>query len=337
MKKDNVTIKEIAEKSGVSISTVSRVINQYKNISDEVRARVLAVIEETGFVPNSSAVSMVKKRTHLLVVIVPHIMNPFFTTLIHVIEEEVKKEGYYTIVFSTNDSEEAEKEFLTGAIGNTVDGILTVSSIRDVRFLNNHKKKMVLLDRAVPNCTLDSVTFDHFHALYDAVGYLVSMGHEKIAFITGTQGTGIAEERLNGYRQALKDAQIKEIPGYVIRRDWYAKSGYEATLELIRSDDPPTAILAGNNMICEGVMQALSESGLAWGRDISLIGFEESETDLFAKAGVTVVKLDAFKLGRTACSILLDALNQKDTEGSYGRKLIRSSMIYRKSVKNLKE
>lgn len=336
-KKQKVTIRDVAGLANVSVATVSRVLNGYKWINEEVRQRVLNIIEEVNFVPNYSATAMARGASKIIVVMVPIIVNPFFTQLIDDVINAVKKHGYYVVVYTTNDSEE-ELSFLHNSLCRMADGIINVTSVRDICRLKNVGKPMIILDRNfAENDFIDSIINDNKTAVHQGTAYLAAKGHKEIALLMGRDGAGIVSDKIEGYREGLLAYGIPFREELCIQDSWRMEEGILHTKKLLDLAKPPTAILAGNNFLCRGVMEAARDLGITIGQELSLIGFEESETDtrFFEKEDITVIRINTTKMAIRASELLIQRMEQGDGGEAAIREMLKMDFIERNSVKDI--
>lgn len=309
MNNKKLTIKEVAEYAEVSQATVSRVLNDYKWVSPEVKEKVNRAIRELNYVPDFNAKTMVKGKSHMVVVIVPVIDNHFFTQLINTIISELKVNDYYAVIYTTESAEE-ELKFLNSSFCQMADGILDATSLDDIRLLYNIRKPLVLIDRFFPNnLKIDCVTNDNFKAMYEATKYLIDKGHERIGYITGIEGYGIFQERYRGFKSAFEDMKITFPREYYIKDVWKINAGVRGCNRLMEMKKPPTAIIAGNNLLTYGVLEELERRE----SDVSIIGFEECDEDIrtFSRKKITCLQMDTGKLGKEAVSMLMNRINNE--------------------------
>jgi LacI family transcriptional regulator len=330
-----ITIKDVAKKANVSISTVSRVLNGLDRVSKKTRNHVLEVIEQLNYTPNNVAVSMVKKKSKMIAVMVPDIINPFYTAVIQGAEEIAKSHGYLPFVYATNDNPSEEIEFLNTILSKGIDGIIAISSFQDYRFFQKLSKPVVIVDRFIERCGMDAVVIDNYGGAYQAISHLIENGHKDIAIIIGPKDFNIGQERFKGYQDALKDYQITIRTEYVKQVRWYEKDGYHSTFELLELDQPPTAIFASNNMLCRGVIRALQDRNETIGDHISLIGFDDNELATFNRPNVSVIDRPTYEMGIQATKILLERMKENEKSGIPKKILLGTQLISRGSVKNL--
>lgn len=319
--KKRVTIKDVAQKAEVSTATVSRVINGYKWIKPEIRDRVLSVINELHFTPNFSASTMASGKSKMIVIMIATIMNPFFSEFTSVTIRELKRAGYFVLVFETDNDINEEISFLNSPIAGLVEGVISVTDGLGNDMLYEYmqpfkklQKPVLFVDRDLPTDIADSVINDNINGISSAVESMLAVGHKRIGMILGHQGVSVVEDKIKGYTAALERAGIEMNPDYIFRGKWNVDTGIAGTEFLLSLPEPPTAIIACNNYICNGVLSALETRGLKTGEDISLIGTEECEEDarVFSKQNISTLKLDSAAMAKYASRHILDRLASRD-------------------------
>lgn len=329
-----LTIKEVAEYANVSPATVSRVLNDYKWISPEVKEKVTKAIEELNYVPDFNAKTMVKGKSQMVVVIVPVIDNHFFTQLINTIIAELKKYNYYAVIYTTESANE-ELDFLNSSFCQMADGILDATSLTDIGALEKIRKPFVLMDRFfADNGKIDCIMNKNYEAMYQATDYLIQRDHKRIAFITGVEGHGIFEERFRGFQAAFRDHGILFPQSYYIKDSWKTEAGVRSTKKLMEMENPPTAIIAGNNLLTYGVTEVLESLH----QKISVIGFEECEEDIrtFSRKGITCFQMNTRAMGIEAVSMLMKRIDGSVCGGQAQKKefdliFMERGSVYRKT------
>jgi len=333
----DITIKDVAKQAGVSVATVSRVVNGLDRVSEVTRKRVHKVIQELNFTPNTMAASIVRKKTNMLSVVVPEIQNPFYTAVIEGTEEVAKREGFFTLVISTNGEESEEDAFLDSFLGKNVDGIILIGSHRDAAFYKEIRKPTILVDRYINDSGHDGVMIDNYRGAYEATKHFMAYGHEQIAMIDGIHDFNDGKDRFWGYKQAMLEGGLTPDPRYHKQGSWSESDGYRFTMELMQSAQPPTAIFAANNLICKGAIKAIRDLNLALGEDISLIGFDENELAQFVQPQVTVVRRPTREMGVQAAEMLIQKIREEQKEASNPKKVILDvELLKRGSVKKLR-
>lgn len=332
----DITIKDVAKHANVSVATVSRVLNGLDRVSESTRKKVLKVIDELNFVPNTMAASMVKKKTNMLSVVVPEIQNPFYTAVIGGTVEVAKKAGFFTLVVSTNGDEAEEAEFFESFLSKNVDGIILIGTHKEAEFYRAIRKPTVLVDRYINNSGLDGVMIDNYRGAYEATRHFLEYGHERIAIIDGAHDFNDGKDRYWGYQQAMVEFGVTPDPKYHKQGSWLEESGYRSTVELMQSECPPTAIFAANNLICQGAIKALRDLKLEIGEDISLVGFDENELAQFVQPKVTVVRRPTHEMGTQAAEMLIQKIKEKDVDQSNPKKVVLDvELMKRGSVKKM--
>ena len=334
MNKD-VTIKDVAQMAGVSISTVSRVLNGLDRVSDETRHKVNEVARNLRYVPNSIAVSMITGSTKMIVVVVPDIINEYYTSVIQGAEEVAKSEGYYTLIFATGDEIDKEIELFNGSFVRIIDGAIIIPASPDPKYYTGFSKPLVMVDRYIPESGLEGVVIDNFDGTYRLTKHLVDNNHKDIAIIMGPTDLNIGKERYAGFVQALSDADIPIQDRYIKRGSWYVENGFNSTMQLLSMKNPPTAIIASNNLICIGCIKAIHSLGLEIGKDISVVGFDDNLLAEFVNGGVTVISRPTVEMGRMAAQKLIKSINGEKMDCTYRKMVLGVELLIRNSVKKL--
>lgn len=331
-----VTIKDVARAAGVSIATVSRVLNNRDRVDEETRRRILRIVGDMRYIPNNIAVSMVKKRSKVIAAMIPDLINPFYSSVIQGVEEEAKKSGYFTFIFSTGENAKAEHDFITRDIRAMVDGVILISSNKGKDIYRHFTKPLLLLDRYVEGSGLDGVVVDNFGGARAATEYLIENNHRRVAIVNGPLDMNIGIDRLRGFERALADHGLDAGPEYRRGGDWYEADGQRLTHELMALPKPPTAVFATNNLLCIGALMAFRELGLRVGHDISLVAFDDNPLARFHEPRVSVVVRPTDEMGRVAVRMLLEKIKRgADDRGgpprvmTMGTNLIRTASVRR--------
>jgi len=337
-----VTIYDIAAKAGVSAMTVSRVINNTGKISDKTRAKVRRVMEELNYVPNHMARSLVLQQSMVLFLLITDITNPFYTTLARGAEDAAKKHGYRLLFGNSDESVEKEKDYIDTILATRADGVLVAPasdlSLPHLGTLRRHRVPFVLLDREVPGMDSDVVLGDSKEGARKLVDHLTSYGHRRIALINGSPLVSSARLRLEGYREALKLNDIPFDQNYVLETAFEPRSDLtEIESWLDRMSPPPTAIVAGNNVLAVEVLRSLNARGLKVPEQLSLVCFDDlgpySEIDPF----LTVIAQQAYQFGYLGTQMLIERIQDRDSAGLQWKKIVLpADMIVRRSVSTIK-
>ena len=336
METKQITIKDIAQKAGVAVSTVSRVLNGKDRVSPETRQRVQQIIDEYDYVQNAAAVSVVKRKTNMIGVIIPEIQNPFNASIVYGVDKVCKTRGYNICVFSTDDKVADEERLIRSVVSPLVDGIIAITCT-DGRIYLGGRKPVVLVDRGLGADDFDEVVIDNMGGMHRACDYLIKKGHRKIAYISGplefTTGLG----RLQGFRGCMEEHGIPIDEDNVYVGDWFVADGRRATQKILERNSAGagvTAILCSNNLICKGCIEVLHEAKVAIGEDISLLGFDENDLVHYTTPKITYVARPTYEMGEKAAEMLLEKIA---SEKSYlGQKMVmRTRLIEQGSVKDL--
>jgi LacI family transcriptional regulator len=332
------TIRDVAEKAGVSVSTVSHVINETRFVSEGTRARVLAAMEELSYKPNRLARSLRRKdkATHTLGLLIPDSTNPFFAEVLRGIEDASFDAGYSVILCNSDDDPDKELNYLNVLLSKQVDGIVLVSAgthKSSLELLSRRNGKVVMVDREIEGADLDSVVVDNEEGGYAAVQYLLDLGHQRIGCITGPSPLTPSAGRSQGYHQALQQVGIPLDDALVVAGDFRPQSGYTGAKKLLAPPSPPTAIFACNDMMAVGAMRAINEAGLRVPADISVIGFDDIALASFTIPPLTTVAQPSYEMGMLAAEVLLQRL--QDPNSSPRRERLSPSLVIRNSCQAL--
>lgn len=309
------TIHDVAKKAGVAPITVSRVINNSGYASDKVREKVNAAIEELGYVPNVLARSLKSKRTNTIALIFTDITNPFFNFLARGVEDTAHAAGFNVFFCNTDENQEKESTYIQLVLQKQVDGILLVpTSITStsIKLIQDQNKPIVVLDRRVPSGNVDIVRGDSEGGAYQVTKLLIDLGHERISIISGPMEVSTAEDRMVGYRKAMKENGLENNIDCHYGR-FTQKSGKDLTHSLFSRDPKPTAIFSANNLIAIGTLATLGELGLRVPEDVAVVSFDEIPETLTPKPFLTVVSQPPYEMGKKAAEILIARI-KKDPE-----------------------
>lgn len=305
------TIVDVARRAGVSPVTVSRVMNGAPNVSAATRAKVEQAIAELGYVPSTVARSLRSKRTRSLALLLPDITNTFWTTVARGVEDTAQDQGYTVFLCNTDEDPHKQERYLELAVSQRVDGVLIAPCHSDAAALSVLAERgvpTVVLDRRVEGWEVDTVMGDSLGGAQALVRHLISLGHRRIAIISGPATTSTAEDRVRGYCQALAEAGIPLDPGLIRRGEFRACSGEELGRGLLDGADTPTAIFAANNAIALGVIDAITAASLRIPQDVALVTFDDFANASHLFPFLTVAVQPAYEMGCEAARLLLERL-----------------------------
>ncbi|HEY8584694.1 MAG TPA: LacI family DNA-binding transcriptional regulator [Capillimicrobium sp.] len=302
-------MKEVAERAGVAMSSVSRVLSEHPDVSERMRTRVMEAVEDLGYVPDMLAQGLRRQKTFSVGFAVSDVANPVLADAITGAESRLRGDGYSLLLTNSEGQSALDPAHIQLLEQRRVDGLLlSLTDEHDpetVRALQRTKLPMVLIDRDVPGgVDARSVSFDHRVGMGEAARHLLELGHRDVALILGGPGRPVRE------RRAAIESTIRDGGGTcrVYEGPFTVEYGARATREVLASDDRPTAIVAGGNLPMRGALRALRDAGLRLGRDISFIGSDDVAVAEFHDPPIAVVRRDTRLIGTTAAELLLTDL-----------------------------
>lgn len=303
------TIADIAAKAGVSLPTVSRVLHHRPDVAPGTRLRVEQVIEESGFVRSRVRSALRKASSGIVDIIVPDLTNLYSVEIVRGVEEVLGPTDLRLALSLMGESFQREQHWLTKVLGGTTDGavlVLAHGQSQHLDTLRRNKIPFVVVDhRGELDVDVPSVGATNWFGGRTAVEYLVSLGHRRVAVISGPGTLRCSLDRLAGYRAALEDAGIPVDPRLIQPGNFTQSSGYEQTCALLDLAEPPTAIFAGSDAQAMGVYSALHARGLAVPTDMSVVGFDDVSIAELVTPALTTVRQPLAEMGRTATRMLL--------------------------------
>lgn len=313
-----VTLKQIADELGLSAMTVSRAINNRSNVDEKTRERVLKKARSMGYTPNHIAKSLVSKRTYTIGVVVPEIAHSFFAEAIQGIEEVTYKDNYQLILTHSAERGDREQYALQTLQSKRVDGILisTAETAKDYSFyerIAESSTSLVFFDRCVEEIGVSCVSVDDRTGSSKITKHLIEHGYQKIAHLCGSLNLSISQERLEGYKQALREHEISVDESLIIESGFHEKGGYEAMNKLLdaHKTQPPRAVFAVNDPSAFGAMEAIYNRGFSIPDDIAIVGFSDDIRAGLMKSPLTTVHQPAYELGKRAAQKLIKTIENK--------------------------
>lgn len=313
------TITDVARAAGVSPATVSRVFNGGR-VTPERAARVRRAAAELGFEPNRVAQSLRKQRGSVIGLLIPDIENPFFTSLARGVEDAAQQTGLSVVLCNTDEDVEKERRYLGIALAEQMAGVIVAAASRtgtDLSPLAARGMPAVAVDRRPRGASVDAVLVDNQHGAEEATEHLVRARYRRIACITGPEGASTSEERLSGYRSALRDALAEGTlaPGasgdpltdYVRFADFKVGGGRSAMADLLTMDPPPDAAFVANNLMTVGALEALREAGRT-PPGFGVLSFGGVPWAALVRPSLSTVELPSYELGFTAATLLQERI-----------------------------
>ncbi|MBF8983529.1 LacI family DNA-binding transcriptional regulator [Lutibacter sp. B2] len=332
-----VTIKDVAKRAGVSISTVSRVINSSKPVSSEIHQKVSSIIEETGYVPNPIARSLVMKKSRLIGVLVPDVSNFFIGEILNGIEEIGKMYNYDIILCNTYGDLEEEIKYLNLLSAKQVEGIVFMTwklQEKLVNYISKMETPVVLINRNSKDLDIPSVSIDNFKAAYEMTNYLIENGHEKIALIRNTvDKDAFGFDLYRGYEKALKEHKIP-IDERLIRYGYFElKKSYEITKDFIDENILPTAIFASSDVMAIGAINCLLDHGYKVPDEVSVVGFNDINLASIYRPNLTTIHQPIYDIGAVAIRMIIKKINKEPLESNVS--ILPHMLIERASSKRI--
>ncbi len=306
-----VTIRDVAKLAGVAPITVSRVMNDSSEVSAATRERVKKAIEELHYLPNTLAKSLRSKQTHTIALVVSDITNPFWTTIARGVDDMATRNGFHVILGNTDESPEKEANYINILLQRRVDGIIIAPTTNDKKrlaVLKRQKVPCVLIDRQVDGFKSDVVHSNTCEGAHRLTQHLLNLGHRRIAIVTGPASVSTAEDRVRGYSQAMRECGVPDQEQTIERSNYKQDGGYASVRTLLNREPRPTAIIAANNFMAIGALQAIIQAGLRVPEDIALACFDDIPHLSTIYPFLTVVDQPAYEMGATSAQLLIDRL-----------------------------
>jgi DNA-binding LacI/PurR family transcriptional regulator len=303
-------LSDVAARAGVSVKTVSNVINDYPHITAQTRAKVEAAIAALDYRPNVSARSLRKGRSDFIALAIPEMASPYFAELGAAISRAAKRRGITVLIDQTEGEAAAEKLVLDGMRGQLIDGIIfsPITTVPAKLKVADTGKPLVLLGERPAGGQFDRVAVDSVKASYDATTHLIALGRRRIAAI-GVGGTSTGAVRRKGYRKALKAAGISHDPALELAGTGYHRPDGAASMrELLALPDPPDAVFCFNDLLALGALRTLTDAGLKVPDDVAVVGFDDIEDGRYHAPSLTTISPDKEWLADNAVSLLLERI-----------------------------
>jgi DNA-binding LacI/PurR family transcriptional regulator len=332
-------MKQIADMAGVSLGTVSHVLNDTAHVREPLRKRVLEAVETLGYQPSQLARGLRRDKTNMLGMVIPDVTNPFFPAVVRGAEDIAFANGYRLVLCNTDNDHEKELAHLNELRTYLPSGLIVIpSSFSDLTVQAERYRRagtaVVCIDRLPKRWNGDSVTVANEQGAYAATRHLIKIGHKRLAAITGPLHLTNAKQRLDGFYRALSESKLTVAPEYLHETTFERAGGYTKARLILKLLPPPTAIFAGNDMIALGVIQAIRELGLHCPKDVSVMGFDDLDFAELISPSLSSVSQSGYQLGATAARSLMDRLNGDD--GPPKHLVLETQLKIRDSVAPLK-
>lgn len=329
------TLKDIAKYLNVSTTTVSRALNDKDDISTSMRQKVLEVAKMLDYKPNSIAISLRKKTTNKLIgVVMPVVNHYFFSTILRGITTTSQNDDYMIMIGESNHDAEREKEIINRFGDHYVSGIILVpsrskKSNENVQTLTERRTPFILIDRTFKDYDGSYIQHDDYQGAYIATQHLISKGRKRIGMLRGDNDCSVSAIRLDGYIDALKEHNIPFDPTLILSSTAASKKeGYQAMETYLKMDNPPDGIFAITDQLAAGALSCSYHKGLSVPKDISLVGYSNSDVSEIVSPTLTTISQDGFEMGRLAKEYLIEMCHH---ENVIRQKVFPAELIVRES------
>ena len=317
MTNQKTTIVDVAAKAGVSFGTVSRVINNDVHVRPATRERVLQAMEQLGFVANRQARSLAGGKSGAIGLLVPDLGTGYIGEIIRGIDAELTLQELDLILYTTHRTASKEANYVANLAQGMVDGLLLVLPRNPADYVGTLTQRnfpFVLIDHQGTGKEIPAVGATNWQGAFDATEHLLKLGHRRIGFITGSMDLGCAQDRLAGYRAALRTHHVPYTEELVYEGTFFQPDGFTGALALLDVPDPPTAIFASNDVMAMGAMDAIRQRGLRIPDDIAVLGFDDIPQAEMVRPALTTIQQPLEKMGRVATQMLLDLLEAPESK-----------------------
>jgi LacI family transcriptional regulator len=327
------TIKDVAAHAGVSVATVSAVINSNKYVSPGLAQRVYESITALDYERNGLAQGLKKHTSHTIGLIISDITNPFFTSVVRGVEDVANARGYSLILGNTDEDPKKEMSYMRLLESKRVDGLIVAVTLGNHAYLRSwptHRLPLVGIDRIPSELGIDAVLLDNVAGAQQAVEYLITLGHERIGIVAGLPGIITTQERLTGYKQALEAHGIPLDPALIVEGNSRIEGGERGALQLLTQETArPTALFVTNGLMIIGALQALNRVGLRCPQDVALVGFDDFAWAAVMHPQLTTVCQPTYEIGQKAAQLLFERLEKRDAAPQVVR--LQPQLIIRES------
>lgn len=299
------TIRDVAKLAGVSVATVSRVLNNQGYVHEDTRKKVERAIHELNYKPNAVARSLYKKTSKSIGLIIPDITNPFFPQLVRAVEETMNRAGYTVLLFNSDEVLEREQHIIDLMVRKYVDGIIIVSNTIQYEHLKDLTIPIVALDRVISQ-EIPSVSVDNYEGARKAVRLLMEKGCKKIAHLRGPENVFTAEERLRGY---LDEMSSQRMETFIYAGNYELKTSMAETMKLLTEHSDIDGIFAGNDVMAVGAIKATTKLGIHIPNELKIIGFDGIELGTAISPELSTMKQPIIQLGEKSSELLLNYIN----------------------------
>jgi len=327
-------MKRVAERAGVSVATVSRVVNKSGFVAPPLQKVVMEAMEALRYHPSAVARGLRTRETRSIGVLVPQLSQPFFSSLAYAIERTLFGHGYRAFLCSSEENAAEESAYIDMLLGQRVDGLILVptgQSMANVQRVLQAKVCVILVDRDLPTLRIDRVLSDNFDGAYRLARHLIDLGHRRIGVISAPHHSGSIARRLAGINHAFYGAEIQQDQRLFAEGALEQfELGFSVTQEFLQSSRPPTAVIALTDIIAVGALHAAWKAGLSLPRDLSVTGFDDVPLARYTMPELTTAAQPVFEMGKQAALRLLRRISKPDVKAR--RTLLPTSIVIRSST-----
>lgn len=327
----SVKMSDVAKLANVAPATVSRVLSQPHLVSKETQEKVLKAIEELNYQPHIIARQFRKKETKTILVVVPDITHPFFSEVLKGIQHTAIKSGYRVILGDTENDIEREGEFVDLLFQKQADGMILLTARMDKDRIEQVSRQFptVLACEYIDGLDISTVSIDNISGARKITEHLISLGHTKIAHITGPMNVILSRDRLRGYRQAMISHDLPVDSAFIQEGDFSLESGYHQMIRLLSLEQRPTSVFVFNDEMAIGAIKAAKDSGLKVPEDIAVVGFDNSKMSDIIEPHITTIEQPKYEIGKKAMELLLGLMSGKTLEQK--KFVLKDELIVRES------
>ncbi len=311
-----VNIKMVAKEAGVSVATVSRVLNHPETVSEDTKKHVLSIMKQLSYTPNSLARGLALNKSNTIALLIPNILNPKHMEIAKGVEDVAHQKKYNILLCNTEGKKDKEKEYINILINRKVDGIIfsnCLLSDNEIQELASQKAPVVLIGKKTRN-DINVVYTDYYSGAYEATTHLVELGYKRIAHITGPRWQDENIDKEKGYEKALQDNNLPVHKKYIIAGDNDINGGYLAAKKLMRMSEPPEAIFAANDLMAIATLDAARASGFKVPENIAVVGFDNISMSALVEPKLTTVSQPIYKMGLLAARLLFDNIEYESQD-----------------------
>ncbi|SCG82358.1 LacI family transcriptional regulator [Proteiniborus sp. DW1] len=322
-------IRKISELAGVSVATVSRVLNHPETVSEETRDRIIKIMEEINYVPNSIARSLSTNRTSTIGLIIPNILNPLYPSIAKGVEDIFFKKGYNILLSNTENDAKREKDSIEMLLSKKVDGLIICSSTlkrTELDIILKQKVPLVLVGDYIEDSDISIVYTDYKLGGYLATNHLIKTGCKIIAHIRGPMNNKSSMQKLEGYKNALLEAGIEYDEEYIIEGNDQIDGGQLAIKKMIKKKGKPDGIFVANDLMALGAIEAIKVLGYKVPEDIAIVGFDDIDVASLIEPKLTTIIHPVYRMGLTSARLLLDLITNEE-EDCFNQKIFIQPML----------